>query len=417
MSNKPLQFRLIRSTSAAVTFLLGGTLLCAPLPARAQTSHPSTAQLQKEIRKRDALIESLIRRVDKLQHQVDQELAKTGSAGHRTASTQRPAIRPTASRPASPPSRPAKTSIAAGEAPVPAASASAPAAASEQTSSGSSAPGAFKVDVQAAQRALERTLTVSGALLVPYGFVDLQPSISYTRRENQHLVVTNIERNEYNASLTARIGLPWEMQLTLGLPWVGAQQQVVANFISPTQELSSGFGSSIGDFTIGLSKTLLHQNGGWRPDLIAGISYEAPTGPVASNGIALSGSGQNKLGFSLTALKRQDPLAFVLSVGYVKAFEHEGLNPGNQFSVSTGAYLATSPQTTLSAVLEQSFVQAPAINGITVQGANSVQSTLYLGASSILGKGVLLNLQLGIGLTSSAPKYSVLVSFPVRFAW
>lgn len=421
MGNKPAQFRHIRSTSAAGALLLGGTLLLIPLPARAQTAQPTVEQLQKEIRRRDALIENLIRRVNRLEHQVDKEMAATRSASQRPASTRATPVRRAASRPATPPPAHAETAAATGEAPAPATAASAPAAtataSSRPESSAPSAPGSFKVDVQAAQRALERTLTASGALLVPYGFVDLEPSVSYTRRESQSFVLFNNERNEYNAALTVRVGLPWETQLTLGLPWVGAQQQIVNNFVSPVQQVSSGFGSGIGDLTIGLSKTLMHQNGGWRPDLIAGISYEAPTGPVSANGIPLSGSGQNKLGFSLTALKRQDPLAFVLSVGYVKAFEHEGLDPGNQFAISTGAYLATSPQTTLSAVLQQSFVQAPTINGVTIDGANSVQSVLYLGASSILGKGVLLNLQLGIGLTRSAPRYSVMVSFPVRFAW
>src|SRR5262249_4968021 len=75
------------------------------------------------------------------------------------------------------------------------------------------APGQFEVDEEAAERALERTLTATGALLVPQGYAELQPAFSYTRREIPNLVPFNVERNEFAASLTGRIGLPWESQL------------------------------------------------------------------------------------------------------------------------------------------------------------------------------------------------------------
>lgn len=396
--------------------LLGGTMLLGPMPACAEAPQPTIEQLQKEIRKRDALIENLVRRVNKLDREMKKIASAKPAAERQPAARRTPQIHEAAAQPPQPTAAPAAMSEAPAVAPPASGPAEAPAP-EQQASTAPPAPGSFKVNVQAAQRALERTLSASGALLIPYGFVDLEPTISYTRRETPNLVLFSNERNEYSTSLNVRIGLPWESELSLGIPWVGAQQQVVDNFISPVQQVSSGFGSSFGDFTIGLSKTLLHQNGGWRPDLIAGISYEAPTGPVSTNGIALTGSGQSKLGFSLTALKRQDPLAFVLSLGYIKAFEHAGLNPGDQVSILTGAYLATSPQTTLSAVLQQSFIQAPTLHGVTLNGANSVQSILFLGASSILGRGVLLNLQAGIGLTSAAPKYTVILSFPFRFAW
>ena len=40
---------------------------------------------------------------------------------------------------------------------------------------------------------------------------------------------------------------------------------------------------------------------------------------------------------------------------------------------------------------------------------------MTFGASSILGRGVLVDLQAGIGLTRDAPKYTVILSFPFRF--
>ncbi len=400
----------LKSSTALSLMILGGTLWLKPTPVDAQQPQPTVQQLQVEIRKRDALIDDLLHRVDRLERQVrNVAAAEAGHAGNAVA--QQPKQPATHVARAAPPA-PAVPAPALPPAP----SAQASAAPSGQQAESKPAPGQFKVDVQAAQRALERTLTASGALLVPYGSVDFEPTIGYTRRETPNLVLFTNNRNEFTTAFNLRIGLPWESQLSLGLPFVAAQQQTINNFVAPVQQVSSGFGAGLGDVTIGLSHTLMHQAAGWRPDLIAGISYEAPTGQRTANGVALQNSAQSRLTFSLTALKRQDPLAFVAGIGYSKAFDYQNFNPGNQLTFTGGVYLASSPETTLSALLQQSFVQAPTLNGVTLTGSNSVQSVLVLGASSILGRGVLLNLQVGVGLTRDAPKYSVLVSFPIRFS-
>ncbi|HKJ88657.1 MAG TPA: hypothetical protein VKA48_09140, partial [Gammaproteobacteria bacterium] len=54
----------------------------------------------------------------------------------------------------------------------------------EQGKNGSSKePGRVVVNKEAAERALERTLTQTGALLVPPGQFEIEPGFSYTRRE------------------------------------------------------------------------------------------------------------------------------------------------------------------------------------------------------------------------------------------
>src|SRR5262249_40954390 len=126
-------------------------------------------------------------------------------------------------------------------------------------------------------------------------------------------------------------------------------------------------------------------------------------------------SHRNNLAFSLTGTKRQDPLVFVASAGYTKAFETGALNPGNQLNFQTGVFLGTSPETTLRGVLQENFFQDIKIRDVTLRGSDSVQSILNFGASSILGRGILLDLQVGLGLTNSAPKYSVMLSSTYRF--
>ena len=66
-------------------------------------------------------------------------------------------------------------------------------------------------------------------------------------------------------------------------------------------------------------------------------------------------------------------------------------------------------------MLSQNFVQDVTVNGITIPGSNTVQPIMTFGASSILGRGFLVDLQVGLGLTNAAPKYQVVLSSTYRF--
>jgi hypothetical protein len=191
------------------------------------------------------------------------------------------------------------------------------------------------------------------------------------------------------------------------------QQQVTNITVAPSQQVSNSWGNSFGDVTLGLAKTFVHESG-WIPDLIGRVTYEIPTGPETSNNIPMT-SGRDLLGFSLTALKRQDPLVFVATGGYTKAFQTAELNPGDQANFQTGVFLASSPETSLRAILQDNFVQSVRINDVTIRGSDTDQAILNFGASSILGRGILVDLQVGEGLTNSAPKYSVILSGTYRF--
>jgi hypothetical protein len=382
--------------------------------AQARTTKPTIEQLQKEIRQRDAIIRNLVRRVENLERQTGtRDSASASPAGVPTRS----AARSQAGTPA-----PAQTEVAALEpeetAPAPTKSARTPSPSSAGTNQQAartdpSAPGQFNVSDEDAERALERTLVATGNLLVPSGFGEVEPLFGYTRREIPTQVLFNLNRNEFNWALDMRFGLPWESQFEIALPYNLVQQQVTDIAVAPPQQASNRWGNSFGDVTVGLAKTFVHESG-WVPDLLGRVSYEIPTGPENSNQVPLP-SRRNNLAFSVTALKRQDPLVFVATGGYTKAFQTGQLNPGDQINFQTGAFLGTSPETTLRGVLQENFFQNIRINDITLRGSDTVQSILNFGASTILGRGVLVDLQVGLGLTNAAPKYSVILSSTYRF--
>jgi Putative MetA-pathway of phenol degradation len=158
----------------------------------------------------------------------------------------------------------------------------------------------------------------------------------------------------------------------------------------------------------------LQEGAGWWPDVIAGVTWDADTGKTQDNGVFLGG-GFNELSGSLSAVKRQDPLAFVGTVSYAKTFEHDDLEPGDELSFSLGTVLAASPETSLSFFFNQTFADESKIDGDKINGSDQVIGTLSLGAATILGPNTLLSITGEVGLTDEAPDYAIGASVPIRF--
>src|SRR5437016_53647 len=202
--------------------IIAGAAFLGPMLAHAQATGPTVEKLQKEIQERDAVIRDLLNRVTKLERQMAtgmppgaaKEVAANQAA--RTGQFEGPPLLRPSSVPATPPP-PSVNSTQEAQTQKPP----------------KPAPGQFEVDEQAAERALERTLTATGALLVPEGYAEVEPAFGYTRREIPNLVPFNFDRNEFAASLTGRVGLPWESQLEITVPYNVVEQQITNNLVSP----------------------------------------------------------------------------------------------------------------------------------------------------------------------------------------
>lgn len=389
------RWRMKFRSSCGAAAALAGLVMVAPTPAAAQDA----SQLQRQIEQRDAVIRDLIRRIEALERR-----------------DMPPASQPAASRPA------ASQPVVAPAAPPP----DAKPEPSPEAEVAKPAPGAIEVDEMAAERALERTLVAGGALLLPAGQVEVEPSFTYTRRDNNDvpvlvdvgggdLVLANqeVERNELQPGLGLRIGLPLEAQLEFSLPYNITQQDEILDLGAAGRDTRDGWGNGLGDLSVGLAKTVVRE-GAVRPDLIARVTYNTGTGDKDDNDITLDG-GYSSLTGSLVALKRQDPLAFVGSAFYQKAFDEDNVNLGDQYGFSLGTLLAASPETSLRFQLQTTFSEDTEIDGTTINDSDEVQGVLVIGASSILGRGVLLDVAGGIGLTDDAPDYFVTISVPIRF--
>jgi hypothetical protein len=321
---------------------------------------------------------------------------------------------------ASPHNRPATPGETGEAVRRPAAAKSEPAARTEQAS----LPGQFEVDETALDRALERTLTREGAVLMPFGMIELEPSLSYTRRELDTPALinlfgfpgfgeANVTRSDYTASLALRVGLPFDAQFEVDAPFTYVDQsETVAIGFDPVTTVDDDAGA-FGDLGVGLAKTLLKE-GVWRPDVVARVRWDSHTGKSVENDIAFGG-GAHELTGSLSLVKSQDPLAFFGSVSYEETFKEKDLDPGNRIGISVGTVLAASPETSLRASLRQDFISDAEFQNDTLEGTDQVAASLSIGASSVLGRGVLVDAAVDVGLTDDAADYAARISFPVRF--
>lgn len=289
-------------------------------------------------------------------------------------------------------------------------------------------PGGLDVDLAAAERALERTLSNEGSLLLPTGKADVTPFVTYEYGDRSLVrdivslggdaVVDTIRvrRDEITSGVTARLGLPYDAQIEATVPVVVAREDARRSLPITVQNdrlVGDDTGFGLGNVRVGVAKTLLRENG-FLPDVIGRVTYSTASGTTSDNGVNLS-SNSPEIGGSLTLLKRQDPLAFSLSAGYRHAFENDDVKPGSSIDLSAGAFLATSPSTALSLALSTSFQSEAEFDGTQLPGTKSRQAVASFGVSSVLHRNVLVNFNVGVGLTDDSPDFSATLSLPVRF--
>lgn len=351
-----------------------------------QAQDPRVEELERELKERDKVIIELLERVEALERRVGVQHTATDSGG-----AQEQDVSPATER-----------GSAEGVEPR---------------------PGAVVVEEGAEERALERSLTRAGVLLLPSGVLEIEPGFIYARQEdtaprvfasNGQVLAGETERNadSLTAGLAMRLGLPWDSQLEVGLPYRWRKVESVTNVgFVPTGSASQS-GNGLGDVSVGLAKTLLRETL-WRPDLVGRLTWDTDTGEMRDNGVPLGGDFHSLRG-SLTATKRQDPVAFVGGLSYEHVFEKDQIQPGPTVTVNFGSFIALSPETSLRLLFSGAYQDDTELSGSKIDGSDRTLGTLVIGGSTLLAPGTLLNLSAGIGLTDDADDLSISLSLPIR---
>lgn len=284
-----------------------------------------------------------------------------------------------------------------------------------EITSGQTAPGAVVVEEGVAERALERSLTQVGALLLHSGVLEIEPSFAYTRNENfasgfanENAVIVASDRelniNVLTANVALRLGLPWDSQLEIGLPYRWIEVEAATNIDFLPTDSTKRSNAELGDVSIGFAKTLLRQ-GLSQPDLVGRITWDTDTGDA---------DVFDELRVSLTAIKRQDPVTFIGGLSYQYAFENHQIKPGPSVSANFGSLVALSPETSMRFFISTTYQDETKLSGVKVDGSDRVIATFVIGGSTLIAPGTLLNISAEIGLTDAADDFAIRLSLPIR---
>lgn len=304
-----------------------------------------------------------------------------------------------------------------------------PAHAQESSSSSSSTTSSSseaKAAEELAERALDRLLVTTGNVLLPSGFLEVEPGFLYLRNEEtapaifadntgaSYIAEQRVNEDQMDVSAQLRLGLPGDMQLEAQVPYEYVREQRVTQVSLVPQVSTSASLGGLGDIVPGIAKTLLTEDVG-RPNLVARFSWYTDTGRADVTKGLYTGSGYDAVRLSLLATKRQDPLVFLGGPFYERSFEEHGLRQGDQVGGEFGVALAASPQTSLRVVLDQTFVRDTERRGMVLGGTEANIGVLTFGASTTLKAGLFLDFIIQAGLTRDAPAVGAGFDFSMRF--
>ena len=281
-----------------------------------------------------------------------------------------------------------------------------------------------------AARALERALVQRGALLLPEWSFEISPAVSYghTSQDTIATVATQSggsttvglrrRTHQVTGSLTARLGLPFDLQLEGSIPATAVISDVA--LAGAASNDSSGFGP--GDPRLSLTWQMVRGGGGAAPDILIAANFKPALGssPFDAKGGAVGlGTGYASVGGTVTAVKSADPLVLLANLSYTNNLPVTTADgrrdPGDTYGLGGGAILAVSPDTSLSFLLDCHYKSTDLLKGKGVIATDETFAVLQLGLGRVISRKVLVNVTAAMGLTADSPNFQLGLSMPVRF--
>jgi hypothetical protein len=251
--------------------------------------------------------------------------------------------------------------------------------------------------------ALERALVLQGGGVLPAKAVEAEPGVFYVYDSP----AGGERRDTFGTALTVRLGLPFAAQADLSLPYVLRDDWT-----------RHGVSAGIGDVRLGLTKRLFGKAEQATAVFVRG-EWRLPTGDVKKT--PPTGFGQHGLRVELTATAQQEPfvffgnLSYAWNLGTAHLADGTRLDTGDVVGGRIGAVLAATPDVSLVGALSFHSTGRDRLAGGLVSATDRARGALELGATTILGRNLFLDLDAEIGITRDAPDLAVSVSLPYRF--
>ena len=280
--------------------------------------------------------------------------------------------------------------------------------------------------------ALENTLIERGGLLLPLWAYSIEPSLSYIQSSAENIVVDGftifpvlvvgdivserVVRDLTVFNLTYRLGLPWNTQFDLRIPY--GHQKFRSFSADGTEETLNDNGP--GDIEVGLSAQLYQGQGRW-PDVEASLRYKSDSGNSpfdAEDGDIFVGTGYKSFNLLLTAVKVNDPVVYFGGIDYTSnrsTTQSIGkFNPGDSWGFNLGLAIALNLNNSISFAYDQHFTQKSRLDGIKLPGSYSTTGIFSIGSTYSLTDTSTIDFSVGIGVTEDSPDLLVSMALPFR---
>ncbi|HET7853563.1 MAG TPA: transporter [Candidatus Methylomirabilis sp.] len=297
------------------------------------------------------------------------------------------------------------------------------------------------------EKPAEALLLEAGAILLPQGILQVEPSIEYSHWSTNDIAISGftvfeaivigtirvdeLNRDIVTGALTLRYGILDRLQADVRVPVLWRQDQEVLGVGTTNEAERTTDNFNIGDLEASLSYQALNERG-WIPAVITRVRARFPTGEnpfeistvdVQGN-LRLSkpptGSGFYGVGPGVTLVWTSDPVVFYVGGTYLFNLERNfagfgDINPGNSFEWLAGINLALSERVALNVTFIDQINWSTDQNGVEVAGTSFNDGRVVLGASISLSPNTTLLVGAGIGLTDDSPDFTFTVSLPITF--
>jgi hypothetical protein len=297
------------------------------------------------------------------------------------------------------------------------------------------------------EKAAEALLLEAGAVLLPEGILQVEPSFEYSHWSTNEIAISGftvfeaivigtirvdeLTRDILTGAVTLRYGILNRLQADVRVPVLWRQDSEVLGVgtINETERTTDNF--NIGDVEAEVLYQVLDERG-WIPAVILKGEARFPTGEnpfeipteMVQGNLRLTkpptGSGFYGAGPGATFVWTSDPAVFYVGATYLfnleRTFSGFGeINPGNSFEWLAGINVALSERVALNVTFIDQINWSSEQNGVEIAGTSFNDGRLVLGASVGLSPTVTLLVGAGIGLTDDSPDFTFTVALPITF--
>ncbi len=306
------------------------------------------------------------------------------------------------------------------------------------------------------EKPLEQLLLERGAILLPHGVLQIEPSFEYAHFSTDRVAIAGftvfeaivigtirvdeIDRDILTGALTGRYGILDRLQFDLRIPYIYRRDEEVLGVGTVDQRERTIENNGIGDVEVSVSWQALIGKGAL-PDVIVRAQARFPTGedpfeigfedvpgaPGAERRIKepATGSGFYGVGPGVTLVWRSDPVVYFVGTSYTFNLERDvgvesgtdfgTIDPGDTLEWLAGLNIALSERVALSISFVDQIAGDTEQNGRELPGSSFNDGRLVLGTSVALSPDVTLLVSAGAGLTDESPDFTFTMSLPITF--